>query len=169
MRHSWLVIVAVASLVLNLAVVGAYVYQQSRGSHRPPRPPLAGFRSEKRHEAQELFRKSWPEMKRLGEERERLRSDLVREAVKPEPDQARIDSLADELGRLHAQSMRIVCRDAAAAARLLPEDRREQFLRNFGPFGGGRGMRRMMRGRHGSPEPGPGREPPEPPPDDRGE
>jgi len=159
MRNTWLTIVAVASLVLNLAVVGAYLFQQRTGP-RPPRPPLAGLRREMHQQAREVFRKSWPEMQRLTEERERLQTELMQEVMKPEPSQDRVDSLADALGRLHAQNTRIVARDARAVVSQLPPDQREQFLRNFGPFGGGRHGRRAMRmmRRHGMAPP------PEPPP-----
>jgi hypothetical protein len=175
MRHTWLVIVAVASLVLNVAVVGAYIFQLNRGGPRPSRPPLAGLRREMHGQAREVFKKSWPEMKRLGEERERLQAELMQEVMKSEPSQQRIDSLADEMGRLHAQSAKIIARDARAVTALLPAEQRERFLRNFGPFGAGhRGARgiRMMRGHRGIPGPGPdepGMEPPPEPPAEGGE
>jgi len=167
MRNTWLVIVAVASLVLNLAVVGAYLYHQ-RGP-RPPRPPLAGLRREMHQQARDVFRKSWPEMQRLGEERARLQTELLQELTGPDVNQARVDSLADALGRLHAQSVRIISRDARAVVELLPAEQREQFLRNFGPLGGGHhGARagRMMRHFRGMP--GPGMEPPPGPPPEQG-
>jgi hypothetical protein len=168
MRGKWLVVVVVASLALNLAVVGAYFYRQRHRSPGEHRPSVAGLNREARQRVKEVFGKSLPEMQRIGQERKRIHAALLDEALKPELNQARVDSLADELGRLHAQAARILCQDAHAVAATLPAGSRERFFQNQGLFGPrhGRGMKRHGHGfRDSGPMP-PEEEPPMPPPED---
>jgi uncharacterized membrane protein len=165
MRGRWLAVIAVASLILNVAVVGSFVFLRVRHP-LGPRHPLRGFRPAMRHVADSLLRESRPEMERLMIEGERLRAEMSEEIVRPDYDERRLDSLCQEAGRLHGRMTALAYRNARRIAAALPEAERRRFLENMRHRNGPR-MRRGGRGPAPCcpPPPGPGL----PPSDDSGE
>jgi hypothetical protein len=167
MRGRWLAVVAVASLILNVAVVGSFVFLRVRHP-LGPRHPLRGFRPEMRHVADSVLAQSRPQMESLMQLREQLRSALADEIAKNEVDERRLDSLCTEVGILHGRMTTLAYRNARRIAAALPEAERRQFIANLRQ-GMGPGMHHGMRGpMHGPgddfpPPPGPGM-----PPDDSG-
>jgi hypothetical protein len=169
MRGRWLAVIAVASLILNLAVVGSFVFLRVRHP-MGARHPLRGFRPEMRRVADSVLVQARPQMDSLMQANERLRAALADEIAGTELDERRFDSLCSEVGVLHGRMTALAYRNARRIAAALPEAERKQFIVNLWQ-GMGPGMPRGMRGRmHG---PGPGFPPPPgpgmPPPDDSGD
>jgi hypothetical protein len=163
MSNRWLVAAVVASLALNVAVVGSYAWSRL---HRPPGPRLPGVRAEMRERMHHVFQESRPEVERLMQQNERIRDAMAQEVWCPQLDERRLDSLARESGRIHGLMTLIAYHNARRAAELLPEPERRQFIERISRQGrpGPRG-----RGRPGPPpEGGPPPECPLPgPPDGR--
>lgn len=162
MRARWMVLIVVASLALNVAVVGSYVFFQVRGRQMPP-PQFRHLKPELRGQVERVMRGSAPEMERLMGEDDAVRSAMADELERPQIDERRLDSLARESGRVHAQMALLAYRNARRIVEMLPEDERGRFIRNM-RHGMGRRMHRMMRGR--GPSGPPGQDLPMPPPDD---
>jgi hypothetical protein len=126
------------------------------------------LKPEVRGRADSVFRESAPEMERLMAEEEAVRRALTDELERPLVDERRLDSLAREAGRVHAQMALLAYRNARRVVEMLPPDERGRFLRNMRRGMGGR-MRGMMHGPGPAGMPGPGGPMPPPPPDEAGE
>ena len=153
MRGRWLAVIAVASLALNVAVVGAYVYRTTRPHRQHSR--FQGVRRATRDSIGSAMREVAPDIERLSGERDRLRAAVLELVAKPELDEQKLDSLCGEQGRVGAEMGELVFRNMHRVVQMLPPAERERFLRQAGP--------RMMRGprtsgtgrfgrQHGGPE-----------------
>ena len=151
MRGRWLALIAVASLVLNVAVVGTYIYRTTR--RHEERSRFHGIRSGLRDSIGGVMRQAAPEIESLSGERDRLHAAVMELVAKPELDEQKLDSLCREQGRIAAELGGLVFRNMHRVVQMLPPAEREQFLREPGPhMGHGRHM--MGPGRFGPP-PGP--------------
>lgn len=162
MRARWLVLIVVASLALNVAVVGSYVFFQLRG-HPRRAEQFRHLKPELRGRVEKVMRESAPEMERLMGEEDAVRMAMADELERPQVDEGRLDSLARESGRVHTQMAMLAYHNARRIIEMLPQDERGRFLENM-RHGMGRRMHRMMR-EHGPGGP-PGQDMPMPPPDD---
>ena len=172
MRSRWLVVVVVASLCLNVAVVGTYFFRRARRdrSHR-----LHGLTAEARERMRKVREAAMPEFSSLVGRVESTDSLLWAEMRRETPDSARVESLCQELGQIHGRMRAMVCRQMHRELQLMPAEARAEYLKHMmrmrPGFGGpGRGMgRHDRRGPRMSPPPegepprdGP---PPAPPPE----
>jgi hypothetical protein len=144
MRGRWLALVAVASLALNVAVVGTYVYRTARPHGQHSR--FRGVKRVLRDSIGKAMREAAPEVESLSGERDRLHAAIMELVAKPELDEPKLDSLCREQGRLAAELSMLVSRNMHRVVQMLPPEQRERFMRQPGPH--------MMRGPHMK---GPGR------------
>lgn len=138
MRARWLTVIAVASLALNVAVVGAYVYRTARPHRQHSR--FQGVRRATRDSIGSVMRDVAPDIERLSGERDRLRAAVLELVARPELDEQKLDSLCREQGRVGTEMGRLVFRNMHRVVQMLPPAERERFLRQAGPH--------MMRGLH---------------------
>ncbi len=170
MRSRWLVVIAVASLCLNLAVVGTYFL---RRAHRefPRRPPLRGLAPEALERLRAVRESLMPEFAAIAGQEQRDDSLLWSEMSSDNPDSLRVDSLASEMGRLHGRMRAMLFWQMRRELTMLPAKARAEYLRRLMTmrpgFGPGRGMGRHMR--RGFRMPPPGVEPPPGPPPESGD
>jgi len=170
MRNRWLVVIVVASLCLNVAVVGTYLFRRARRD-RPRR--LHGLTAEARERMRKVREAAMPEFSALVGRVESTDSLLWTEMRRESPDSARVESLCQELGKFHGGMRAMVCRQMHRELQLMPAEARAEYLKHMmgmrPGFGGpGRGMRRherrgpgMFRPPYGAPPPdGPAPEPP---------
>uniref|UniRef100_A0A7C4CDC5 Periplasmic heavy metal sensor n=1 Tax=candidate division WOR-3 bacterium TaxID=2052148 RepID=A0A7C4CDC5_UNCW3 len=129
MQSRWLVVVVVASLALNVAVVGTYLFERSR--LRPPGPPLPGMRPALVRELRELRREFEPRMDTLRERARLAREGLMELALQAKPDMARADSLLAEISRSETAMNRLAFEHARRVGNRLPEGGRAAFLRRL--------------------------------------
>ena len=160
MRGRWLALIAVASLALNVAVVGTYVYRTTRPHGQHAR--FRGVRRALRDSIGSVMRQAMPDIERLFGERDRLHAAVMELVTKPELDEPKLDSLCREQGRVAAELGTHIFRNMHRVVQMLPAEQRERFLRQPGPHMM-RGPHRRGPGRFG-PRPG-GPEPPPPGPD----
>jgi len=164
------------SVVINLAGVGAFVVHRARRGRPPGREFFEHADPEERQELRALRREYGQEMDSIREElgeRQRELTLLLRDG---ETRDSEVESLAQEIGQLHAEMTVLGFNLTKEIAGKLPPDRQERLLRRFerqydrhrqrGHREGRRGSkgRRGRRGRKG--ERGavrPGEEPPPPP------
>jgi hypothetical protein len=137
MRGRWLALIAVASLALNAAVVGTYIYRTTRPHGHHSR--FRGVRSELRDSIGGVMRQAAPQIESLSGERERLQAAVMELVGMPELDEPKLDSLCREQGRVAAELAMVVSRNMHRVVRMLPPAERERFLRGPG-----------LRMRHGS-------------------
>lgn len=165
MRGRWLLVVAVASLALNLAVVGSFAYFRAHPERRPmgrherhcrPGLPMHRMKPELRRRIERTFRSSGPLMDTLRRGEDSLRAALVRELLGSDCSPTRIDSLAAESGRRHGRMLALAFRDARSIVESLPESERAKFLDEIHP---------AMRGPRPRRRPGPPCDDFPPPPD----
>ena len=139
MRGRWLALIAVASLVLNVAVVGTYIYRTSR--RHEERSRFHNIRSGLRDSIGSVMREAAPDVESLSGERDRLHAAVMELVAKPELDEQKLDSLCREQGRIAAELGGLVFRNMHRVVQMLPPEEREQFLREPGPhMGHGRHM-----------------------------
>ncbi|MCX6842557.1 MAG: hypothetical protein NTX53_09790 [candidate division WOR-3 bacterium] len=154
MRGRWLAVIAVASLALNVAVVGTYVYRTTKPHRQHSR--FEGVRRATRDSIGNVMHEVAPDIERLSGERDRLRAAVLEIVAKPELDEQKLDSLCREQGRISTEMSGLVFRNMHRVVQMLPPTERERFLRQAGPH--------MMRGphtrgsgrtgrQHGGPEP----------------
>jgi hypothetical protein len=175
MRNRWLVVAVVASLCLNVAVVGSYFLHRVRhgGFHRFP---ARGLTPEVRERLRKARAEALPEFAALAEKVEATDSLLWAEMRSDSPDSARVESLCQDLGQTHGKMRAMVFRQMHRELQLMPAPARAEYLQNMmmmrmrPGFGPGRGMGGHMDHGHGMGqppvgEPPPGLPPPEPPPE----
>ncbi len=165
MRNRWLVVVVVASLCLNLAVVGTYLFRRARHG-RPRRFHSRGLTSEVREKMRKAREASMPEFVELMGRAESTDSVLWAEMRSERPDSVRVESLCQELGQMHGRMRAGVFRQMHRELQLMPEEARVQYLKHMmrmrPGFDGPRGRTGRHRGRHTGPsrcEPPPGMPP----------
>ncbi len=172
MRGRWLTVVAVASLCLNVAVVGAYFAH--RVSHSASRRFAGrGLTREARERLRQVRKQALPEFAALAGRLESTDSLLWIEMKREIPDSVRVESLCQELGRIHGTMRAMVFRQMHRELQMLPGAARAEYLQHMmmmrpGLGGPGRGvgprMHRRPMGPHDN-EPLPGEPPPGPPPE----
>jgi Spy/CpxP family protein refolding chaperone len=138
MRGRWLALIAVASLALNVAVVGTYVYRTTRPHGQHSR--FRGVKRALRDSIGNAMREAAPVIERLSGERDRLHAAVMELVAKPELDEPKLDSLCREQGRVAAELGTHMFRSMHRVVQMLPPEQRERFLRQPGPH--------MMRGPH---------------------
>ncbi|MBM3314865.1 periplasmic heavy metal sensor [candidate division WOR-3 bacterium] len=148
MRQKWLVVVVVASLALNLAVVASFLFLRLRepghGRHRP----VPGLGPEEVRGLRRLRKEFHPRMDSLRGRALDARTALMRYAGDVNPDPRVIDSLLGEIGRAEAGMNRLAFEHARRIVEQLPPEARDTFLRRLEEHRGrcmipGRMMRRM--------------------------
>jgi hypothetical protein len=174
MRNRWLVVAVIASLCLNVAVVGTYFFRRARRD-RPRRFQMRGLTSETREKMKKAREAAMPEFSVLVGRAESTDSFLWTEMRREGPDSARVESLCQELGQIHGRMRAMVCRQMYRELQLMPAEARAEYLKHMmrmrpGSGGPGRGMgRHERRGNEMSPpsdgEVPPDGPPPEPPPE----
>ena len=155
MRNRWLVVIVVASLCLNVAVVGTYLFRRARRD-RPRR--LHGLTAEARERMRKVREAAMPEFSALVDEGESTDSLLWTEMRRESPDSVRVESLCQELGGIHGSMRAMVFRQMHRELQMMPAEARAEYLAHMMmmrprlPFGGhhrsgepGRGMGRHMR------------------------
>jgi len=169
MRNRWLVVVVVASLCLNVAVVGTYFLRKVRHD-RLRRFPMRGLTSEVREKLRRAREAAMPEFAALAEKVESTDSLLWFEMRRESPDSVRVESLCQELGLAHGKMRAMVFRQMHRELQMIPVAAREEYLRNMMRMRPGFGSGRVMGGHmhHGrgmgqppNGEPSPGGPPPE--------
>ena len=145
MRNRWLVMVVVASLCLNVAVVGTYVFRRARRD-RPRRFPSRGLTSEVREKMRKAREAAMPEFSALVDRVESTDSLLWTELRRESPAGVRVESLCQELGQMHGRMRTGVFRQMHRELQLMPAEARTGYLQH---------MMRMrpglpLRGRHAS-------------------
>lgn len=128
MQPRWLVVVVIASLALNVAVVGTYLFERIR--MRPPLPPPM-LKPGLRRELGELRREFQPRLDTLREQAHRAREGLMALAMQSKPDMARVDSLLMEISRSETAMNRLAFEHARRISSRLPEAGREAFFRRL--------------------------------------
>jgi len=170
MRNRWLVVVVIASLCLNMAVVGTYIFRRSRHD-RPRRFPMRGLSFESREKMRKTREAAMPEFSALVDRVESTDSVLWAEMRHESPDSARVESLCHELGQTHGRMRAMVFRQMHRELQLMPADARAEYMKNMMRMRAGFGGPRPGMGRHQRRGPGmsppPDGEPPfcEPPPE----
>ena len=171
MRNRWLMVIAVASLCLNVAVVGTFVVHRVRRA-RLRRFLASGLTPEVREKLRKAREAAMPEFAALAEKVESTDSLLWVEMRGESPDSVRVESLCQELGQTHGRMRAMVFRQMHRELQLMPPAARVEYLQNMmrmrPGFGPGRGMGGHMDHGHGmgpppDHEPPPGAPPPEPP------
>ena len=172
MRSRWLALIVVASLCLNVAVVGTYFFRRARRdrSHR-----LHGLTAEARERMRKVREAAMPEFSSIVGRVESTDSLLWAEMRRESPDSARVESLCQELGQTHGRMRAMVFRQMHRELQLMPGAARAGYLNHMmmmrpGIGGPGRGMGRHMRRGSRMPappegEPLPNEPPPGPPPE----
>jgi len=172
MRSRWLMVIVVASLCLNVAVVGTYFFRRAR---RDRSDRLHVLTAEARERMRKVREAAMPEFSSIVGRIESTDSLLWAEMRRESPDSARVESLCQELGQIHGRMRAMVCRQIHRELQLMPAEARAEYLEHVmmmrPGFGGpGRVMGRRMR--HGSRmqtpnqgEPLPDEPPPGPPPE----
>ncbi len=174
MRNRWLVVVVVASLCLNVAVVGTYLFRRA-GHGRLHRPPLRGLTPETCEKMRKAREAAMPEFSALVGRVESTDSLLWAEMRRESPDSVRVESLCQELGQTHGRMRAMVFRQMHRELQMMPAEARTEYLKHMmrmrPGFGGpGRGMgRHQRRGPEMPPPPegelSPDGPPPESPPE----
>ena len=172
MRSRWMVVIVIASLCLNLAVVGTYFFRRARRD-RPHRFPARRLAAEVRERLRQAREAAMPEFAAEADKVESTDSLLWIEMGKESPDSVRVESLCQELGRIHGTMRAMVFRQMHRELQLMPTEARAGYLKHMmrmrPGFGGpGRGMFGRMNRGHGM-GPGPEGEPPPGPPPESGE
>jgi hypothetical protein len=169
MRTRWLVVIVIASLCLNLAVVGTYVLHRVRRD-RPRRFPVRRLTAETREKLRQTREAAMPGFLASAERVQSTDSLLWAEMRREYPDSARVESLCQELGRIHGAMRAMVFRQMHRELQLMPDDARDQYLKRMMRMRPGLGAPRRHTGRHvrrnvGPPEGEPEPMPVEPPPE----
>ena len=151
MRNRWLIVVVVASLCLNVAVVGTYIFRRAHRD-RPRRFPARWLTAEAREKLKQARDAAMPEFAAAAEKVESTDSLLWTEMHREYPDSARVESLCQELGRIHGRMRAMVFRQMHREVQLMPVEARTEYLQHMMMMRPG-----LPRGRrHASGEPGRG-------------
>lgn len=169
MRNRWLMVIVVASLCLNVAVVGAYFFRRARHD-RQRRFPMRGLTSEAREKMRKAREAAMPEFAALAEKEHMDDSLLWAEMARDNPDTLRVDSLSSDLGQFHGKMRAMVFWQMHRELQMMPAAARAEYLNHMKMMrpGFGRpgwGMGRHMRRGSMMPTPGAGEPPPGPPPE----
>ncbi|MEO0074275.1 MAG: hypothetical protein ABIK43_06430 [candidate division WOR-3 bacterium] len=130
MRQRWLVVVAVASLALNLTVVGSFLFFQLR-EPRPPSVPLPGIGRRELEQLDRMRREYSPRRDSLRDRLFRTRSALLQLAAETSPSMPEVESLLDEIGRIEAELARLSFEHARRIGLELPAAARGEFFRRL--------------------------------------
>jgi hypothetical protein len=130
MRNRWLVVVMIASLCLNVAVVGTLVVRRVRRA-RLRRFPARGLTPEVREKLRKTRDAALPEFAALAEQVESTDSLLWAEMRRESPDSARVDSLCRELGQSHGKMRAVVFWQMHRELQLMPAAARTEYLQHM--------------------------------------
>lgn len=107
--NKWLTVLLVASLALNLALLGAAAWRKWHGQHRPHYPP-ADFRLDNIHlanaprqQVQGLLRQFKLRSINAREDILSKRTEILEELGNPAADETKLKPLIDELNRMEAE------------------------------------------------------------------
>ena len=158
MRDRWLIVVAVASLCLNVALVGTYFLRRARHDrwHR-----LRGLTPEVSEKLRQQREAAVPEFAALAGQVQADDSLLWVEMAKDNPDSSRVDWLSAEVGKFHGRMRAMVFWQMHRELQLMPAAARTEYLdrmKSMRPGFGRPGMGRHMREGpplEGEPPPGP--------------
>jgi len=169
MRSRWMVVIVIASLCLNLAVVGTYFFRRARRD-RPHRFPARRLAAEVRERLRQAREAAMPEFAAEADKVESTDSLLWVEMGRESPDSVRVESLCQELGRIHGTMRAMVFRQMHRELAMLPDGDRAEYLTHMktmkpGPGRPGRGMGRHARRGLRVPVPGEGEPPTRPQPE----
>jgi len=165
MRNRWLVVVVIASLCLNVAVVGAYFLRRVRHDH-PRRFPLRGLTAEVREKMRKAREAAMPEFSALVARVDSTDSLLWAEMRSEGPDSARVDSFCQELGRVHGRMRAMVFWQMRRELQMMPAAARAEYLNHMMTMRPGLGRPGQVMGRHmrrGAKMPPPREDEPPPP------
>ena len=151
MRNRWLVVVVVASLCLNVAVVGTYLLRRVRHD-RLRRFPVRGLTPEAREKLREARDAALPGFTALADEAGSTDSLLWAEMRRENPDSVRVDSLCRELGQNHGRMRAMVFWQMRRELQLMPGAARAEYLNHMMTMRPGL----SLRDRHASGVPGRG-------------
>jgi len=174
MRNRWLVVIVVASLCLNLAVVGTYIFRRAHRD-RPRRfPARRWFTADTREKLKQAREAAMPEFTAVAEKVESTDSVLWAEMRRDNPDSVRVESLCQELGRTHGRMRAMVFRQMHRELQLMPPEARTEYVKHMmrmrpGHVGPGWRMGRHQRRGPGMPRPPEGELPPEGTPPESGD
>ena len=130
MRNRWLLVIAVASLCLNVAVVGTYFLRRTRLG-RPRRFPARHLSAQARERIRKTREAALPEFTAEAE-RVRMTDSLLWNEMRVEkPDSARVESLCKELGEIHGRMRAMVFRQMHRELMLTPASARTEYLRRM--------------------------------------
>jgi hypothetical protein len=127
MRSRWLLVVLVASLCLNVAVIGAYLVHR-RSHDRLRRFPSRRFAPELREKLRQTRAAATPGFAALADSAETADSLLWVEMRNDNPDSVRVDSFCQELGRIHGVMRAMVFRQMHHEIQLMPAAARAEYL-----------------------------------------
>lgn len=152
MRGRWLLVIAVASLCLNVAVIGTFLVHRVRRA-RLRRFPAHGLAPEVREKLRRARETAVPEFAALADKVQDDDSLLWVEMAKANPDSLRVDSLSSEVGRFHGRMRAMVFWQMHRELQLMPAEARTEYLQHM------MGMRPgfPLHGRHAGGGPGPGK------------
>ena len=139
MRNRWLlVVVAVASLALNLAVVGAYFYRARHRRHHSRFPHMRHADAERMERIRD---QAIPGFESLMSRTESVSTMLMSRIGDPKITRPEVESLCREVGRYHGEMRERMFWQVRSELESLPPERRAEYMEQFKS-----GMRHMMRG-----------------------
>ena len=133
MQNRWLVAGLVASIALNLAVVGFYIYERAALRPRPPLPPFAGPMHGPMHR---MRMRMEPRMDSLGRELMAARVGLMAMVREGRTDSVRAESLFARIGGIEQQMNRLAFENARQLLESLPPEARQRFIERLEKRGG---------------------------------
>lgn len=146
MNQRWLVVIVIASLALNLAVVGSFLFVRLRAPRFPPpfERPLPGMTGEQLSSLRQLRQEYRPKMDSLRGQAEAARDSLTALAAESSPRPQRVDSLLAAIGRHEMAMNRLAYEHARRIAERLPPGLRAGFFQRLREHRRGPGPRPMM-------------------------
>jgi len=136
MGNRWLAVALSASIALNLAVVGFYMYERVAVSRRHFPPPLPGMGPEMREHVRRMRTELEPRLDSLREQLAATRTGLMDLVREPGADGRKADSLLGEIGRIEQQMNRLAFEHARRLMDSLPPEARQRLLERLEERGG---------------------------------
>ena len=115
-KRNFVILIIAALLIINIATISTIVYH-SYGNRKVEKPEsertsMKVFRQELNlnpkqvQQFGELGKKFWEDTKLVLEKMHKIRLELINEMSSPNPDTAKMFSMADDIGLMHAQIKR---------------------------------------------------------------
>jgi hypothetical protein len=128
MTNRWLIVVVVASLALNVAVVGGFVLFRTRRPSGPP--PVPGLSKREMREVRRMRDKFDPRLDSLRHQLNAARSELFRLAA-DSATPAEAESLLQTIGTIRVDMNRLAYENLREMLSKLSAEGREQVLRRL--------------------------------------